>query len=317
MKKGFLLLLVLVLLPLGSLAGPVYYTGETEPFAEDAELLTIRFAGLVGGDCMLVTCGEHSMFVDLGTDSSLEKINEVIRAAGIDRVEYFYNTHPHCDHIGGLKPLLESGFPVGAMITFFPHDYLADSVLQPRAVNAANEYHVPIIDMKTGDTIPFGNVQLTAYRVPDDRILRAMGPNDLSAMLMIKYGDCSMLISGDVENRSQSILPGIYDLKADILKFPHHGAEPMRSVFLRAVDPEYVVITHNPGETVKAQQHLRNNGKNRITFTAWGIITLQTDGQKWIVSQEIYPGKEKHIKEFLKENQWLHPWMTDGHKPYF
>ena len=308
-KAGILcLLLALLLLPLRATGEQkVFFPGETEPFPEGAELLTIRVGGFAGGDCMLLTMGEHSMFVDLGTDTCLPKIQELTAAAGIDRVEYFFNSHPHCDHIGGLIPLLESGFPVGAVMTFFDHHYLDESVLQIRALNCAKEHGVPILDMKTEDQIPFGAAELTAYRVPDNLIRQAMRTNDLSAMLLVRYGDCTALLTGDVEYRSQLVLPQVYRLKADILKIPHHGATEMKRPFLLAVDPEYVFVTHNSGETVRVQQQLKDYGLHRMNFAAWGIITMQTDGHKWIVSQEPYEYMTKNIKAHLKSNSWIDP----------
>jgi beta-lactamase superfamily II metal-dependent hydrolase len=126
-------------------------------------------------------------------------------------------------------------------------------------------------------------------------------------MLMVRYGDCSILLSGDVEYRSQLVLPQVYNLKADILKVPHHGATEMKRSFLLAVDPEYAFFTHNAGETVRAQQQLKDYGLHRMTFAAWGMITLQTDGHKWIVSQDLYPYMEKNIKAHLKSNTWINP----------
>ena len=162
-----LFILVTLLLPM-SAAGEgerkVFMQGETDSFPEDAELLTVRVAALQGGDSMLVTLGEHSMFVNMGTNTSLKKLQEIIEAAGIDHVEYFFNSHPHDDHIGGFITLVASGFPVGAVITFFDHELIDESVRQYQAIKTAEEHNIQIIDMVTEDTIPFGSAEMTAYR---------------------------------------------------------------------------------------------------------------------------------------------------------
>ena len=84
-----------------------------------------------------------------------------------------------------------------------------------------------------------------------------------------------------------------YDLKADILKYPHHGMSKMAADFYREVDPEYTFFTHGAGNTKEAQALLIHNGYTRMSFATWGMITMQTDGKKWIVSQEILPEKKE------------------------
>ena len=312
MKKAFcfILTVIILLLSQGGFAEreqKVFMADETVPFPTDAELLTIRVAGMTGGDCMLLTLGDHSMFVDLGTESSFDKVQEVIRVAGIDHVDYFYNSHPHVDHVGGFMPLVESGFPIGAMITFFDHDVVDYAVKQWRAIRTAEASNIPIIDMKTEDQIPFGDAELTVYRVPDDRILQAMLYNDLSAMLHIRYGDCTILLSGDVEPRAQLTTAEVYGdrMKADILKHPHHGVDVIKKPFFEAVDPEFVFFTGSAWNTRKPQEFLKYLHITRMAFAPWGIITMQTDGHKWIVSQDLYPDKVTQAQYYLKENNWI------------
>ena len=312
MKKVFCLILtmMLMLLSLSVFAEreqKVFFENETTPFPADAELLTLRVAAMGGGDCMLLTLGDHSMFVDLGTESSFEKVEELIQVAGIDHVDYFYNSHPHVDHVGGFMPLVESGFPVGAMITFFDHDIVDYSVKQWRATRTAEANNIPIIDMKTEDQIPFGDAELTVYRVPDDRIVSAMLYNDLSAMLHIRYGDCTILLTGDVEPRAQLTTAEVYGdrMKADIMKHPHHGVDVIKIPFFEAVDPEFIFFTGSAYNTQKPQEALKRLNVTRMTFAPWGIITMQTDGHKWIVSQDLYPDKANQARFYLKDYNWI------------
>ena len=300
-RRIICLLAALLLLPLCALGeGKVFREGDTEPFAEDAELLTVRVAPLLGGDCMLMTLGDHSMFVDVGSNVNLDDIQAVIADAGIDRVDYVYNTHPHYDHIGGFVPLVESGFPVGALITFFEHDYTEVSVVQGLTIRTAEAYGIPVIDMKTEDRMDFGGAELISYRMPDDTIFPSTICNDRSAMLMVHYGDCSILLTGDVELPAETVMSELYDLKTDILKIPHHGLGKIYEPFLDKTDPECVFITHGSAEAGEVRDQLYKRGIWRISYATWGMITMQTDGTKWIVKQEILPGMEK-VRELFPE----------------
>ena len=309
MKKIICLFLALLLLApalaLGESAQRVFYEDETEPFSPDAELLTLRVCPLLGADCMLLTLGEHSMLIDAGKSGQVDDVRRMLADAGLTGVESLLNTHPHVDHAGGVRPLLEQGYPIGVFYTFFPHDYYEDSssVIQKQVVKAVEAAGVPIVDLRTGDTIPFGSAELTVYRVPDNRITNKMFCNDLSGMLLVRYGECSLLLSADVERRAQAVLAELYDLDADILKFPHHGVDAAHADFLPDVNPEFAVFTHGSINSRDAQEQLLKFGCERMYFATWGMITLQTDGTKWIVHQDLLPDMAEYAAKYWK-NFW-------------
>lgn len=65
------------------------------------------------------------------------------------------------------------------------------------------------------------------------------------------------------------------------------------------MDPEYVFFTHGSFDTRDAQSDLARHGYSRMTFATWGTIILQTDGQKWIVRQDIKPELADHARKFV------------------
>ena len=306
LRKTMVWLVLLALLPLTALAGEaqkVFAPDETEPFPEDAALLTLRVCPLLGADCMLLTLGDHTMLIDAGRDDHFSDISAMLAEAGVTEAEYVLNTHPHVDHAGSVKPLLEAGFGMGTFITLFPHDYAdntpgAQRVIQKSTIAALEAAGVPILDLKTQDTIPFGDALLTIYQVPDDRLTAKWDCNNRSAMLMIQYGACRALLTADVETLAQGVLAELYDLRADILKFPHHGVRPAVQAFLDAVRPEYVFFTHGTKNTLDAQKQLVKKGYERMTFASWGLITAQTDGEKWIVWQDVKPDLAEYARKY-------------------
>ena len=150
-------------------------------------------------------------------------------------------------------------------------------------------------DLKTEDKIPFGGPDITVLRTPDEYLYDGMTCNEMAGMLMVKYGDCSVLLTADVEpsSDSQIRLARLYDLKTDILKYPHHGMSTIAADFMRDTDPEYVFFTHGAGDTRMSQAYLIHNGYTRMSFATWGMLTMQTDGKKWIVRQDIFPEMQK------------------------
>ena len=223
----------------------------------------------------------------------MEQNLEVLKEAGLTSVEYVFSTHPHQDHLGGMIPMLEAGLGVGTFFTVFPHDYvefIGDYEVQPETIKALEAKGIPVADLKPDDIIPFGNAEITVLRIPDSSIgTSARTCNDMSAMLMVKYGDCSVLLTADVERMDEIELAELYDLKADILKYPHHGMSVIEPVFLDEIRPEFVFFTHGAGDTHNAQVQIYQAGYERMCFATWGTITMRTDGTKWIVKQEILP----------------------------
>ena len=145
----------------------------------------------------------------------------------------------------------------------------------------------------------FGDAEVQVIRIPDSYIKgRERTCNDLSAMLMIRYGECSVLLTADIEPNDQKLLAEIHDLKADILKYPHHGESLLTLEFMEDVDPEFFFFTHSAGNTHAAQKHMIQYGYDRMMFATWGTIIMETDGSKWLVRQELLPEYEKIAEEY-------------------
>ena len=258
----------------------VFLKAETESFSADEELLTLYVCPLTGADCMFLTDGVHTILVDSGKQIDFPKVHAMLEQLGITHIDRIFNSHPHSDHIGGVIPLLEAGFSVGEFITVFPHDYTGNAIVQRSTMKTLEAYGIPVRDMKDGEKIPFGNADITLMRHEN-----AKTDNDASAMLMVRYGNTSMLLTADVEYISQWYLIKEHDMKADLMKFPHHAVSRMNPEFLAAVDPEFVFITHGSKDTKNAQQQLTNAGIP-FRFATWGMIEIQGNGEKWIVTQE-------------------------------
>ena len=119
---------------------------------------------------------------------------------------------------------------------------------------------------------------------------RTIPDYQLSAMLMVRYGTCSVLLTADVEPSSEKILTGMYNLKADILKYPHHGKNTMEDGFLEAVDPEIAIITNKKVEDWKGIKYLK---KKQIPYYYTNVyvkkvpqyLHLMTDGRHWVLER--------------------------------
>ncbi|MBQ9197000.1 MAG: MBL fold metallo-hydrolase [Clostridia bacterium] len=298
MKRFFALLLMLTLAFSTAQAEGVrrvYRAGEREAFAEDAETFDLYVCPLLGADCMLLTCGGQTMLVDMGKANDYDLIREVLNAQGVERIDIAFNTHPHTDHLGSMIQLLED-YPVGRFMTAFDDDYTAEEVVQRSTLRAVRAAGVPVTRVEDGDTFALGNARMTVVR-QTKYMYPEPNPNPFSAMLMVEYGDCRLLLCADVVQSAQLYIAQTHDLKADIMKWPHHGLNKVYRELLENVQPEYAFITHGYMNTTEAQEQMNRYGIPH-DFATWGVIHLSTDGQYWLVDQQLNEMGERCVQMY-------------------
>ena len=94
------------------------------------------------------------------------------------------------------------------------------------------------------------------------------------------------LFAADLENDGQRKLLETVDpalLKADVLKYPHHGKMKLVENFYTAVSPSFVVVTNNTA-VGEAPYYL---GCKHVP-TAYSVsmyVHLVTDGKHWLVER--------------------------------
>lgn len=116
--------------------------------------------------------------------------------------------------------------------------------------------------------------------------------NDMSATLMVHYGDRRMYLAGDLEIRGETRTatePPACGLKADILKYPHHGHWPMRDALFTQIDPALVIVTAHEYPAREGFAYLKQQGVPGLS-TYHGMIRLRTDGAIWVV--DYYPEED-------------------------
>ena len=101
-----------------------------------------------------------------------------------------------------------------------------------------------------------------------------------------------MLMAADLERNGQQKFAELKGdaLKADILKYPHHGIEKLDDAYMAAVSPAFMIVTNNLTER-EGRKYIRNCGVPS-GYTVPGFVYLATDGQTWVA--ERIPSKIKY-----------------------
>ena len=287
MKKWLALLICCcLLLPLAAQAEPVIIDKVSGlfpqfQFPEDAALLEVYFPKIYGVDAAFVRYGDYSMLIDCG-GNQWQETKALLDRLGVTEVTYAVNSHPDADHIGGFNHVAKE-IKLDNFVLGFPENYPEGDQVRFKVYEDLHNLGVNFMQVQDGDTIDFGDVKITVYQRTDEFLPRV---NNRSVMLMIEYGQRRIFFTGDIQLYTQRLLidqADSLDLKADIVKFPHHGYKKMQDGFLKMVSPDLVIITFVIHYSCVAKQ-LREQGI-KYFFCEKGILRLATDGNSWTVER--------------------------------
>jgi competence protein ComEC len=260
--------------------------------------LEVTFLDVGQGDASLIRFPQgHAMLIDGGGlyrddfDVGERVVAPFLWYQGMRRVDYLVATHPHPDHAKGLGYILKD----------FRVRQFWDNGAQPPApwydtlrqmAMAQQVYRNVVQNGPTTLTIDGVAVELlhptSAFQPHIQRREHGENANENNCSLVVKltYGAISFLFTGDIEQEAERFLvQSGRDLRASILKVPHHGSRTSSSaMFVRAIDPKVAVVSvqrdnrfgHPHPLVVDRYTAL---GTQILRTDVHGAITIRTDGQ--------------------------------------
>ena len=272
--------------------------------------LTLTALAVGHGDALLVSLprGEH-LLVDAGGapgpyDPGEALVIPALRRMGVERLGAVLVTHLHVDHYGGVSAVLD-GLEVGELwlpVVPRPGHPALDLLVQARSLG------VPVRILAAGHPFPdqLGGAELdwlhpTPGR-PCPRGRARCGANGHSVVLRVSHGERAMLLTGDLEAPLETdLVARIPDLKADLLKVPHHGSSSSSSLpLLRAVAPELAVASLDPA----SRHHFpRPSVTGRYRDASAPLLTTGRDG----TIQAVTDGCGLRVRTFTPPGGWG-PW---------
>ena len=274
---------VLVLLALSIFASgtaEVFVNQEKPEDWEERKILTVIIAETVYNDAFIIQQGEHTMIVDGGAASFRKRLLKYLQDHELTEPELIFNSHPHDDHLEAVWKMIRDGqIHPGKLVSPFTREYR--NALQQNTLKALDEHNIPYEQVHNGDEFDLGEAHFTVYQYE-----KGDEPNELSGVLMLRVGEATMLLTGDLTGEAQQWFVKTYgdSLHADILKVPHHGIKAMVTEFLLAVNPSLAVITNRSRGTDKANKQLKKYGVPYMHHSI-GSIIIDTDGKDWYVEQ--------------------------------
>ncbi|MCH5353883.1 MAG: MBL fold metallo-hydrolase [Acutalibacter sp.] len=217
---------------------------ETEP----PEELEVYFLDVGQGDSELIRIpdgdGVFCALIDTGEYEYADRLTDALRSLGVERIDALICSHPHTDHMGCMARIVQR-FDIGTVyMPRIPDDQVPTTSAYEALLNALEKKKLTAVPLRSGTEISCPEGAEFHVLAPEaDDVWEGM--NNYSGVIRLIYGDTSFLFTGDAEKQSESkILKGEYSVEADVLKCGHHGSRTSTSAkFLKAVDPEYAVIS--------------------------------------------------------------------------
>ncbi|WP_233488918.1 ComEC/Rec2 family competence protein [Blastococcus sp. TF02-09] len=192
------------------------------------------------GDALVLPTGAEgeAVLVDAGPD--VAAVDRCLEVLGVDRLPLVLLSHLDADHVGGLSGALE-GRDVGTVATgaLSPADDRAGAV--DTLISRAGAER---IRLAPGDTREVGAVVLDVLAPEPARATAAVEANDLSLVVRATVRGLRVLLTGDLGAEAEARLrTGGVDLRADVLKVPHHGSADADPGFLAATGARTALIS--------------------------------------------------------------------------
>jgi len=214
----------------------------------------VTFLDVGQGDAAVIeTWDGRVMLIDGGGASEWTNQGRMVIAPflwdrGIRQIDLIVATHPQLDHIGGLGYIVQE-FAVEAL---WRNGIERDLPFVARLDEIVTERRIPVRAVDSADPpFPLGfctiHILNPAASVPStlpSEVLGGKHLNNQSVVLRLVCGHMAILFTGDIEQEAEAGLVGSADLRASILKVPHHGSHSsLDEPFLRAVHPDVAIIS--------------------------------------------------------------------------
>lgn len=198
---------------------------------------------------VITTGNGKTIVVDGGLKEEADKIEQYIQNYG-NKVDYWFITHPHKDHVGAFIEIVENRNIQINNIYYSanPIQWYKDNNIE-RTDEIDNFYNTlknekiksKIHQPKIGDKIQIDkNIEVEIFGIANPEI-KENAINNSSMVFKLHVNDKSIMFLGDTGVESSNKLVNMYtnnELKSDIVQVAHHGNNGATEELYKLIQPE-------------------------------------------------------------------------------
>lgn len=286
LEKRISELIVAVAVVIGIVIAAVGYFGQNDkPLDVSSDgVMRVSFVNVGQGDCELIECGGTNILIDGGEAINADFVIDFIKSRGIEKLDYYFVSHPHSDHMGAASRIIDS-IPIDKFVTtdFSELNMPTSKVFENMLDSLEKQPNCEVITVKAGDVFDAGKLKLNILAPFEE----TADYNNMSIVLRVDYGSTRFLFTGDAEKEvEKQMLENGSDLKSDVLKVGHHGSKTSTSAeFIKAVSPQIAVISCGSGNSYghphkETTELLKRCGVTYFRTDEQGTVTVYSNGSK-------------------------------------
>jgi len=222
---------------------------------------TIVFLNVGQGDAAIIILPDEktALMVDCATSANATQITDYLSQKRIYSLEHIFVTHTDLDHIGGVVELMQNFHSVKTIhlnieVLGINQDKTRLKRLLQQLLGILRGRGAEQNRPRAGQKFDFQKVAVEVLHPTDMQLSDCYvngDKNNASVVLQVSYEGKRVLLTGDIAGKGWKWLKERnVDLRADILKFPHHGAwytpqsdQPSLEEIIREINPSFAVIS--------------------------------------------------------------------------
>ena len=249
------------------------------------DLLKVHYLDVGQGDSIFVELpNNETMLIDAAESYQSENIINYLKNLNYQKIDYVIGTHPHTDHIGGLKDIINT-FEIGKI--YMPK-VVSTTKTYESLLMAIKDKNLKINTAKAGTSIIDTDALKINILAPNNSTYTEL--NNYSVVTKITYGTTKFLFMGDAEKLSENEIKE--NVTADVIKIGHHGSNTSSSIdFIKKVNAKYGIISVglNNKYNLPKEETITNweNFGTKIYLTSTnGTIRASSDGTNIKIESE-------------------------------
>lgn len=249
------------------------------------DLLKVHYLDVGQGDSIFIELpNNETMLIDAAESYQSENIINYLKNLNYQKIDYVIGTHPHTDHIGGLRDIINT-FEIGKI--YMPK-VVSTTKTYESLLMAIKDKNLKINTAKAGTSIIDTDALKINILAPNNSTYTEL--NNYSVVTKITYGTTKLLFMGDAEKLSENEIKE--NVTADVIKIGHHGSNTSSSIdFIKKVNAKYGIISVgiNNKYNLPKEETITNweNSGTKIYLTSInGTITAISDGTNIKIESE-------------------------------